>query len=91
VLPKEGICKIFEHKSPLSIDQRVSFWNFEQFLYIKCGLLKFGMVSKSKKIKKVPKKYRIFQFSEHKSTTSIGQHVSLWNFEHIINYKIWII
>jgi len=72
VLPKKGICKIFEHKSPLSIDQRVCFWDFEQILYIKCGLLKFGMVSQSKKIKKVPKKYGIFQFSEHKSTTSIG-------------------
>ena len=48
------------------------------------------------KIKKVPQKYGIFQFSEHKSTTSIGQHVSLWNFEHFLNikyglFKLWAV
>ena len=31
--------------------------------------------------------YGIFQISEHKSTTSIGQHVSLWNFEPFCKYK----
>jgi len=39
----------------------------------------------------VSEKYGIFPFSEHKSTMRIGQSVSLWNFEHIIKYKIWII
>jgi len=60
----------------LSID-RVSFLNFEQFLYIKFGLLKFRIVSKRKKNKKVSQKYENFQISGHKCTTSIGQHVSL--------------
>ena len=39
-------------------------------------------------------KFGIFQISEHKSFTSIGQHVSLWNFEHFLNikyelFKLW--
>ena len=48
VLPKNGIFQILEHRSPLSIDQQVSFWNFEQFLYIKSGLFKLGVVRKNK-------------------------------------------
>jgi len=35
----------------------------------------------------VSQKYENFQFSEHKSTTSIGQRVSLWNYEHFLNIK----
>jgi len=85
VLPKGGIFQISEHKFPLSIGEHVSFWNFQQFLYIKCGLLKFRIVNKrKKKIKKVSPKYGIFKISEHKSLVSIGERVSLWNFEHLL-------
>jgi len=45
--------------------------------WLKCGLLKFRIVGKRKKIKNVSQRYGIFQISEHKSTTSIGQLVSL--------------
>ena len=83
VLPKHGIFQNFEHKYPLSIGQRVSFWKFEQYLYLHSGLFKLGIVKKSKtKLKEVSPKYGIFQISEHKSPMSIGQRVSLWNFEH---------
>ena len=81
----------------MSIGQCVSFWNFEQFLYIKSGLFKLGIVRKSKKaIKKVSPKYGIFQISEHKSSMSIGQRVSLWNFEHFLYikyglFKLWVV
>ena len=41
-------------------------------------------------------RYGIFQISEHKSTTSIGQLVSLWNFDHFLNikyglFKLWAV
>ena len=63
MLPKDGIFKILEHKSPLSIGQRVSFWNFEQFLYIKSGLFKLVTLRKSKKkLKKCHPKMKIFKF-----------------------------
>jgi len=53
VLPKDRIFQISEHKFPLSISQCVSVWNFEQFLYIKSGLLQLGILWKSKqKLKK---------------------------------------
>jgi len=88
VWPKDGILEILGHKSPFSIGERVSFSNFEQFLYIKSGLFKLGTLRKSKKkIKKVSSKYENFQILEHKSPMSIGQHVYLWNYEHFLNIK----
>jgi len=48
VWPKDGIFQISEHRSPLSIGQRVSLWNFDKFLYIKSGLFKLGIVRKNK-------------------------------------------
>jgi len=48
VLPKDGIFQTSKHKFHLSIGQRVSFWNFEHFLYIKRGLFKLGILRKSK-------------------------------------------
>jgi len=63
VLPKDGIFQISEHKSSLSIGQRVCFWNFEQFLYIKSGLFKLGIVRKSKqKLKKCHQNMEFLKF-----------------------------
>ena len=90
MLPKDWIFQNFEHKYPLSIGQRVSFLNFEQFLYIKCGLLKFGLMGKRKKIKKEYKNMEFFKF-QNTNPFSIGQHVSLLKFWTFFKYKIWII
>jgi len=48
VLPKDGVFQISEHKFSLTIGQCVSFSNFKQFLYIKRGLFKLGILRKSK-------------------------------------------
>jgi len=48
MLPKDRIFQISENKFPLSIGQHVCFSNFEQFLYIKSGLFKLGILKKSK-------------------------------------------
>jgi len=49
VSPKYGIFQISEHKSLMSIGQRVSLWNFELFLYIKYGLFKLWVVKNGKR------------------------------------------
>ena len=47
--PKYGMFQIIEHKSLMSIGQRVSLWNFEHFLYIKYGLFKLWVVKNGKR------------------------------------------
>ena len=69
VLPKGGIFQISEHKFPLSIGEHVSFWNFQQFLYIKCGLLKFRIVNKRKK--KLKKCHQNMEFLKFQNTNPL--------------------
>ena len=101
MLPKDEISQISD-TNPLWVLAKVFLFEILNNFYVywlRCFFLKFWttlnnvdylnseLEVKGKKIKKVSQKYGIFPISEHKSFTGIGQHVSLWYFEHFLNIK----